>query len=637
MMSIRIAITKKNETLRFAADELMKYFLRMDPGADIALMYADYNPTRKNVLWLGFGEAFALLLPSVEKPDLDDGICLKVNACCGVVAGCNPRAALIAAYRLLRENGCFFDRPSAEIIPSRKMEEICADVTEVPDSRYRIICIEGADSYRNILDTIAWLPKVGMNGYYRQFFAPHIFFKRWYEHEHNPLLSKEEITEEDSYGFMETLDEEIYKRGLIYHAVGHGWTAMAFGLRCTGWDYTGANVPAEWRHLIAEVNGERKLWNNCAINTNLCYSNPQAQERITDAIVEYAAAHPRVDFLHFWLADDRNNHCECPECRKATPVDYYVRMLNKLDEKLSARGLPTRIVFLLYNELLWTSRTERIQNPDRFLMMFAPITRTYAQSFQTDTVYEGELPVFELNNCHPPKDVAVNVAMLKKWQEQFDGECVDYDYHYTWDHILDVGYYQIARTMLEDVKGLRKLKMDGFISCQMQRTFFPHGLGMHMMAQGLWDKNTDFEEASSAYFENAFGKDGHLVKAYMKKLSYTLHPDYLRGRLPVLDEGLAKQFSETDSIVDEFMPIIQRNLNCGDPCMRKAWSHLIQHGNLAKLQAKTMAAKARGLRQYRDECCDRFLNYIREQELELQPDIDVWLFTGDMETLLRKD
>ena len=47
-----------------------------------------------------------------------------------------------------------------------------------------------------------------------------------------------------------------------------------------------------------------------ALNTNLCYSNPEARDLIVGDVVQYARAHPEVDVIHFWLDDGKNNHCE---------------------------------------------------------------------------------------------------------------------------------------------------------------------------------------------------------------------------------------------------------------------------------------------------------------------------------------
>ena len=98
-------------------------------------------------------------------------------------------------------------------------------------------------------------------------------------------------------------------------------------------------------------------------------------------MVEYCKNHPSVDYLHFWLADEALNQCECEKCAEKRPSDYYVDMLNMLDEKLSLAGIDTKIVFLIYVDLLFAPEKEKIKNPDRFTLMFAPINRWYSEFY----------------------------------------------------------------------------------------------------------------------------------------------------------------------------------------------------------------------------------------------------------------
>ncbi|MFQ9872891.1 MAG: DUF4838 domain-containing protein, partial [Oscillospiraceae bacterium] len=124
------------------------------------------------------------------------------------------------------------------------------------------------------------------------------------------------------------------------------------------------------------MNGQRVLFGDIAVDTNLCYSSEKVRQRLTDFVVEYAKEHPEADYIHLWIADNFNNHCECERCQTMTPTDWYVSLIQLLDEKLTANKLPTRIVFLLYFELLWPPTSPVKLNTDRFTLMFAPFTRT---------------------------------------------------------------------------------------------------------------------------------------------------------------------------------------------------------------------------------------------------------------------
>lgn len=51
--------------------------------------------------------------------------------------------------------------------------------------------------------------------------------------------------------------------------------------------------------------------------------------------------------MEFWLADNVHNWCECEQCRKLRPSDWYLMILNELDEKLTAAGLNTGKQFIV--------------------------------------------------------------------------------------------------------------------------------------------------------------------------------------------------------------------------------------------------------------------------------------------------
>ena len=206
-------------------------------------------------------------------------------------------------------------------------------------------------------------------------------------------------------------------RGMMQHRVGHGWTGEALGYTATGWETDDTEIAPEKKSLLAEVNGKRELFGGVPTNTNLCYSNPAVVELYCEKVLNYVKEHPEADYLHVWLADLFNNVCECEECRKKILTDHYIHMLNAIDAKLTEAGYGTKLVFLLYQELLWAPQTEQLNNPDRFVLMFAPISRTFMKSY----AQAGELsptPEYVLNKITLPVSMEENMAFLKDWQQK---------------------------------------------------------------------------------------------------------------------------------------------------------------------------------------------------------------------------
>jgi len=549
---LTVAMIGTDTTVSFACQELTRYLKRIDPGMLIThRVYDAKDDSVSGALWLG-------LDGSVPAGD-NDAIRIAVKDGAGVITGANPRAVLIAVYRFLKELGCRFLFPGkeGETVPCRPLtpDALTVSVEETPSYSHRGMCIEGAVGYQHVYNMIDWLPKVGMNGYFRQFQVPGNFFRNYYNNK-NPLMPQENITDEDVSHIWESLESDLLKRGLELHAVGHGWTCESFGFHMTGWDENNDPLPESVKPYLALLNGERTLYKKSTGCTNLCYSSPVVREHITDAILAYCKANPQTSFLHFWLADWDNNHCECPECAKMRPADYYVMMLNELDEKLTAAGLKTRVVFLVYLDLLWKPEKIKLNHPDRFVMMFAPITRSYYKAFTDyDATEKIELVPYVRNKLKMPTRVAENVARLATWQEwQPTNSSFDFDYHMMWAHYADPGYYNIARVVHEDMATLYKIGLDGMVSCQVQRCAFPTGLPLYAMAAALWDKTSVFEEVSAEYFAGAFGEDGPAVEAYLSSISRLLTLEGVRdgSEDAAKREEFAARWQQAVDVVETF-------------------------------------------------------------------------------------
>jgi hypothetical protein len=524
------------------------------------------------------GSGSDMTLPVVEDPAYDDAVGVRVRDGAGLICGNNHRSVLLAVYRYLTEIGCRWVRPgpSGEITPGPEAIETPVDLVDTPSYRHRGICIEGAVSYENVRDMIDWLPKVGLNSYFIQFREGYTFFERWYSHRDNPIRQPEPFGVDDAGRYVRAAVGEITKRALLYHAVGHGWTTEPFGIRGLSWDQREHEVPPQVREYLAEIGGKRELFEGIPLNTNLCYSNEDARRIIVNDIAEYARDHPYIDVLHFWLADGSNNQCECERCRLALPSDYYVEMLNELDDLMTAKGLSTRVVFLIYVDLLWPPATRRIRNPDRFILMFAPITRTYREPFSTDGAIPT-VPEYVRNRLQFPRSVAGNLSFLRAWQELFTGDSFIFDYHYMWAHVKDPGYVTIADVLHSDIRKLETLGLGGFISCQVQRSFFPHGLGMAVLGRTLWNSGTPFSAIADDYFGQTYGSDGSLCFDYFRTLSDLYSeldletPDVARLR------ASGRILTAVYDHLAAFMPVIARNIDSAHPARAVSWAHLQSH------------------------------------------------------------
>ena len=499
---MNIRVLSNDSTSLFALEELKKYFFLFGV---------------KDL------EDFELTLGFCDKQDaVIDAVEIDVGKNGGYIKGSNPRSLLFGVYRYVEALGVRFVRhgENGEIIPRNiDPREKEVKISHTATQKYRGVCLEGAESLENVLENIDWAAKMGYNVYFIQYVNPYEFFDRWYSHErfHNPRLKNERFTPGHAVYFKSRVAYEIKKRGLVFHDVGHGWTCAPLGLIE---NESPMNATEENRQLMAIVGGKRGN-RSMAQSIQLCYSNPEARRKMTDYCVSYVEEHPEVDAVHFWLADGERNHCECENCIKKRPTDWYIDILNELDEKLSVKGLDTKIVYCAYLDLLWKPVESKFNNPDRFILMIGPIGRDYVKSYGE----VGELPdepLYQRNKMVNPTDIESNVAHLLRIKETCNTEAFTFEYYY-WrggnDHYTDFGGERMAKVISKDIRNFDKVGLCGLVTCQTQRCFLHTGLGQYVMAKTLWDSNADFDAVSNEYYTAAYGNLCGQISNFFKKLS----------------------------------------------------------------------------------------------------------------------
>jgi len=613
MMNLILARIGKHETIRYAFDELAKYLKQMDPTILIdARVYDKIDPTRKDILWVG-------LDGSIPASD-DDSILIDIANGSGIITGSNERSVLMAVYRMLFALGCRWVYPgkNGERIPSVALtrEMLTVRIHESPSYRHRGICIEGEVNCEHVYHTIEWLPKVGMNSYYIQFQTPGEFFKRWYNNARPSTIPNAPVSDDDVDHIVKRLEEEIVKRSLQYQAVGHSWTCEPFDVHCTDWAPV-ETIPASIAPYLAVLDGERKFWNGQPINSNLCFSQPIVRETIADAVVRYCQNHPEITHMHVWLGDGENNNCECDECAKMRPADYYVMLLNDLDKKLTELHIDVKIIFLVYVDLLWAPEHIRFENPDRFILMFAPLTRPYNKAFADyDKAEESEIRPYVRNKLVFPKKVGENIAMLKSWQKHFGGDSFDFDYHLYEAQYADPGCAHIAKILHLDMANLAKIGLNGMISCQVNQAAFPTGVAAYVMAKTLWNKDSDFGEICDEYYTADFGELGSEVEAYLQNLSELLDlykfEDHKNKDMILADcaaaKALIKDFSK--AFIGKYQ---KKHAN---------WNYLMHHAKMCLLYCDLIVACALHDDKTKEKLVQKQRKYISEHKHELYPVFD---------------
>lgn len=522
---------RANHVIDFAAEELKKYLRMMMPEkGDIIITY---EPDAIEGFRLGLAEDFNLVFDEAKDMILDDVVHIETNENGGILAGSNPRSVLFAVYRYLKENGCrwLFPGVDGEYIPICDIKPI--QYHHMADYRFRGHCNEGAENQQCMLETIDFYAKQEINVYMLEFDTPFTYYDRYYQHSYNKKNRiPEPITPEQVKQWKRQCEVEIAKRGLQFHDMGHGWTAEPFGLNSVGgWTAQKQEITDDIRQHLALVHGKRELWGNVAMATQLCMSNPETQKIFAKAVADYAERHQNVTYLHIALGDAVRNYCECEECQKLRPSDYYVMILNEIDKMLTERNLDTRIVFASYHDTAFAPIQARINNPERFSLLYAPIQRSYTSSIKRENV--GKANAYYCNSWADPLTVEENAAHLLEWQEIWPGCCLGYEYHY-WVHAYrDPGMMSISRRVYEDIMALDEIGLDGLIEDGSQRCFFPNGFALYIYAEALLNKDCDYEAIKEDYFRHAYGESWREVAECLEKISELFDYAYMEGEKTV--------------------------------------------------------------------------------------------------------
>lgn len=625
-MNMNLFYETGQETIDFSVSELQKHLALADP-----CLYFSMNPNPDSTevlkgIRITFRLSGALLSP------FDDSyrISFDNNKKEGAICGSNPRSVLLGVYAFLEQLGFRFLMPGEKgtVIPKTLpfAEDVsgscCFHIEKSAKLRHRGICIEGADSIENIIDLIDWLPKAGYNSFFSQFREPYIFLNRWYDHINNPQYPKEDKTPAFYHECYRAIDREIQKRGLILHAGGHGWTCEAIGYPSNGWTSAEHAPSPKVLPLIAEVNGKRGLIDNIPMNTNLCYANASARKRFCDAVITYIKEHPRTDFLHVWLADEVNHVCECRECRKVSPTDQYIRLLNELDAALEQQGIDCHLVFLLYQELLYPPVSEHLIHPERFTLMFAPISRSFRVSYP-DTFEPKTLPPFERNHMTLPVNIEENLTYLQEWKNHVSVESFIYDYPLGRAHYGDFGYLNISRVISEDIRQLSGMDMNGYMSCQELRVFMPNSFPNYLMGRLLFDTSLSFGQISKDYFQSAYGSQWELALRYLQTVSELTDCDYFNGKGPRRNLKMHKRYASLVEQIRAFLPKI-RAAAAGAGSENIFWKLLDYHADYSILLGVSLCQLCLGNQAEADQNFAEFCRYIQFMEPQMQSYLDVY-------------
>ncbi len=629
----RIYKITSSPVVDYAAEELKKYLRMMMP--DVGEIPICYDPTATEGFRLGVMADFGLDTSEAENIVLDDILHIDTDAVGGIIAGSNVRSVLLAVYRYLTINGCrwLFPGIDGEFIPIKDISP--TEYHKMADCRYRGQCNEGAEFQPGMIEAIEFAPKIGMNVFMLEFFAP-VYYERYYDHPYNEAnRDPEPITRETKIQWKRQCEAEIAKRGLQFHDIGHGWTTLGFGidpeLKLTEEEWEARPEFKEAQPFLALVKGKRTVQGGNPWLTNFCMSNPEARKKVTKSIVDYARKSTNTDFLHVWLSDSTNVHCECPECAKKSASDWYAILLNEIDAELTKEKLDTHIVMISYYDTLFAPETERFNNPSRFTILLAPISRSYTSSVAQTPVSVESLPKYERNKIRLPEDPNVGIAFGQAWKNTCDVDVILYEYHFWVNQAYEPTGLRFAKILHGDVCGYKYHGFDGIIQDGSQRSFFPSGLSFYTYGLTLFDNSLSFEEILEDYCRHAYGEDWREVVAFLEKMGDCFDHKYLAGERSAnakvgqyYNPSMLEKFRAVKEIVEEFKPFAVAHKNMPMRAQTVSYRLLLRYLEYAVGIADFLALRCVGLGKEAKERCLSFYTEFGKSEAEIERWFDLY-------------
>ena len=147
---MKILTHLKTETVRYAAEELLKY-IKLITKCDIVpeIEYTEDVPSlSEGDIVLAHLCDLSLDESDLFDPFVEDIIDINIKNCSGYIAGSNDRSILMGVYRYCTSAGCRFIRPgeNGEYIPYCDLSDHSYKYRHKADYPFRGECSEGAIS-----------------------------------------------------------------------------------------------------------------------------------------------------------------------------------------------------------------------------------------------------------------------------------------------------------------------------------------------------------------------------------------------------------------------------------------------------------------------------------------------------------
>ena len=128
-----------------------------------------------------------------------------------------------------------------------------------------------------------------------------------------------------------------------------------------------------------------------------------------------------------------------------------------------------------------------------------------------------------------------------------------------WEINKDISTLRLPGIIKKDVAGLEKIGLNGEISCQLQRAFFPHGYSQTVLGLELCGEKTD-DEFKKRFFRGLYGDLSEKCLAFFEQTAKNLPVDYFRYDIPEVCFSVSEGAEAESLLAAEFAGEIAEGL-----------------------------------------------------------------------------
>ena len=300
---------------------------------------------------------------------------------------------------------------------------------------------------------------------------------------------------------------------------------------------------------------------------------------------------------------------------------------------------------------------EKVKNPNRFMLQYTPISRSYTSSITDDTVFPEPKP-FVYNGWEAPKRIEEYAALYKEWQKALSCPGVGFEYHYWVHQYRDPGMMAMSRRIYEDVRSLKLLGVNGCKEDGSNRSFFPNGFISYIYSETLLNRDCDYDEVLADYFYHIYGDDWKLVKNYLDGVSEAFDHRYMCGELGISKKdksGIAQKgnagapvtgsfynpahaasLSEVKELAAQIRELVKKHMAMPTRPQTVSWRLLLHHADYCEHLAEVMTEKCLGHDRLAKKMWLEFLEEFGKHEYEIEPYFDFGLAARSIDVVLEK-